>query len=61
MDQQGISRETVARLRAEQAATCDEAHAAALENQIRIHAELAGPEPEPAKPKPAKTAKPAEN
>lgn len=56
MDQQDISRETVARLRAERDATSDEAHAAALESQIRIHAELAGPEPEPVKPaKPAKS------
>lgn len=61
MDQQTISRETVARLRAERAAVTDPAVVAGLDDQIRLHTELAGPDapdPEPtASAKPAKAAK----
>jgi hypothetical protein len=42
MSQPDISRATVERLRAERAATTDPAHLAALDNQIRLHSELAG-------------------
>jgi hypothetical protein len=45
VSQQDISRATVERLLAERAATGDPAHAAALESQIRLHAEMAGLEP----------------
>lgn len=61
MDQVTISRETLARLRADRAATKDETVAAGLDSQIRLHADLAGepfdlPEP-PLAAKPAKPAK----
>lgn len=46
MSQQDNSRAAVERLLAERAATGDPAHAAALEGQIRLHAELADLEPE---------------
>ncbi|WIM97837.1 hypothetical protein ACTOB_001391 [Actinoplanes oblitus] len=60
MDQQSNSRETVTRLRAEREAATDPTVIAALDSQIRLHSELAGPdtEPEPdTKTRPAKTAK----
>jgi hypothetical protein len=40
--QQQISRETVQRLHAERAGVTDPDHAAALDDQIRLHSELAG-------------------
>jgi hypothetical protein len=46
VSQQDNSRAAVERLLAERAATEDPAHAAALEGQIRLHAELAGLGPE---------------
>jgi hypothetical protein len=46
VSQQDNSRAAVERLLAERATTEDPAHATALESQIRLHAELAGLEPE---------------
>lgn len=59
MNQEEISRATVERLRTERAGVTDPEYAAALDDQIRIHSELAGlylevptepaPDPTPAK------------
>lgn len=61
MDQQDISRATLARLRSERAAAKDPAVLAGLDAQIRLHADLAGepadPPPAPPAAKPVKSAK----
>jgi hypothetical protein len=66
VSQQDISRATVERLSAELTAVTDPAVAAGIADQIRLHSELAGPEPvespelptvEPPESTPAKAAR----